>query len=227
MSDNLPGYGALGGLQQHAATLGHAAPPRLGQPGVNPVQLNGMLPQAPATPPVPLEAALPGSLIAVWAPGFEPGEKCRVIRMESEWGPTSVPALHLISEVDKQPKLLPSTYQNARIEILISAEQLGIEKAPENAIRARTRPLDVIAMQWKGGGGEAGQLILWVTGHISLQYIGETDSDDEALLVQKLDQTAGDYMRPGDWLVKAPDGAFRVVPKDEFRREFEEVSILG
>lgn len=227
MSDTLPEYGALGQqLAGHAATLGHPAPPTLGQPGVVPVQLNGLLPASDSAQTVPFEAAAPGSKIAVFAPGFAPGERCTVIKMESEWGTTSVPALHLI-DTQGERRILPSTIQGARIEILVSAEQLGIERAPEDAIRVRTKPIDAIAMQWKGGPGEAAKFILWATGRAVLQYGEETGSEDEYLLIQKLDQTAGDYMRPGDWLVKSPDGDFRVVLQADFRREFEEVSFVG
>lgn len=226
MSNILPGYGALGQqLQADAATIGLPPQPRLGQPDVRAVTLNSMLPSESA-PTVPFEAALPGSTIAVFAQGFEYGERCRVIKLDPEYPPNAVPALHLISDVTGERKLLISTMQGARIQILVSAEQLGIERVPEGAIRARVKPIDVAALQWKGGAAEASKFILWAQKYASVRYEEETEASDEFMVIEQLDQQAEGYMHPGDYLVKNPDGEFRVVPAGEFSVLYEEVSLV-
>ena len=223
---NLPPYGALSPtqraqaeqMQQHAATLG-VHQPQAGQ------QVQVTLPSAGAEP-VPFESALPGSTIAVFAPGFNWGEQCRVIHLDPEFGPTSQPALHLVDSAGER-RLLMSTDPKARIEIVVSAEQLGIEQIPEGAIRARNRPVDVSALQWKGGAGEAAKFILWGARHALIRYEEDTDTSDEFLTITKLDKSAEEQMRPGDWLVKNPDTGFTVVSEADFPRLYEEVALFA
>lgn len=205
-------------LQQHAAGLGLPQQPQGTQVKIS-------LPDT-GSAPVPIEEAEPGSVIAVWGPGFYPGEKCTVLRMEAEWGPNSIPALHLVDEQGNR-RLLTSGMQGARIQILVSAAQLGIEQIPEGATRARTRPLDVVALQWKGGAAEAAKVILWATRFAVLRFHDEEAGGDEYLVVEKLDRSAEEYLRPGDYLVKDPDGALKVVENAEFARLYEEVSLFG
>lgn len=205
-------------LQAHAAGLGLPQQPQG-------TQVKITLPDTGSSP-VPIEDALPGSVIAVWGPGFMPGEQCRVLQRELEWGPNSIPALHLVDSND-QRRLLTSGMQGARIQILISAEQLGIEQVPEGAIRARTRPLDVIALQWRGGAAEAAKMILWATSFAVLRFHDEEAGGDEFLTIEKLDESATEYLRPGDYLIKDPDGKLSVVENAEFARLYEEVALFG
>lgn len=220
------GYGALTPnqqsevdiLQQHAAGLGL---PQQAQG----TQVKISLPDT-GSAPVPIEDALPGSIIAVWGPGFMPGEQCRVLERELEWGPNSIPALHLVDSNDER-RLLTSGMQGARIQILISAEQLGIEQIPEGATRARTKPRDVIALQWKGGAAEAAKMILWATRYAVLRFHDEEAGSDEYLTIEKLDQSAQTFLRPGDYLIKDPDGKLTVVENADFDLLYEEVALFG
>lgn len=220
------GYGALTPNQQSEAALlaQHAAGLGLPQQPQG-TQVKISLPDT-GSAPVPIEDAEPGSIIAVWGPGFYPGEKCTVLQRELEWGPNSIPALHLVDD-NGQRRLLTSGMQGARIQILVSAAQLGIEQIPEGAVRARTRPLDVVALQWKGGAAEAAKVILWATRFAVLRFHEEEAAGDEYMVVEKLDRSAEEFLRPGDYLVKDPDGKLTVVENAEFARLYEEVALFG
>jgi hypothetical protein len=218
MSNPLPPYGAL----SFGAQVGLPPAPQLGQPGVMPGQIS--LP-ADAVAPTRFEDALPGSRVAVYAQDFDYGEECTVLQMEREWGPTSVPALHLIDSKGER-RLLPSSNPQNKIQILLSAQQLGVEQIPEGAIRARTKPLDVIARQWHGGAGEASSIVLWAAAHAAIRYEDESPASDEHMVIQKLDRSSEEFLRPGDYLVKTVEtGEFRVVTQGEFPELYEEVRV--
>lgn len=217
---NLPPYGALGGqLQQHAATIGLQQPPHLGERGVTPAQIH--LPEdAPAT--TRFEDALPGSQIAVYGPDFEYGEQCTVLEMKPEWGPTSIPAVY-VSDSNGARRIIPASGR-WKIQILVSAKQLGIEQIPDGAIRARIKPLDVIALQWKGGAGPASTIILWAAGHAVVRFVDEEEDGNERLVIQKLNSPSEEHARPGDYIVKSPEGDFFVVLQGDFPERYDEVN---
>lgn len=226
---DMPAYGDLGTqLQGHAQGLFNpAAQPTLGAPGTMPMQVGGLLPTTgPAV--VALTDALPGSKIAVFnAPAFGHGERCTVIKMDPEWGPNHVPALHLVSDSSGERKLLTESMAGARIEILLSAEVLGIEQIPDGAVRARTRPIDVVAFRWEGDAEGAAKLIMWAAKYASLRYVEEDGVQAAYMVISKLDAAAEEFIQPGDYLIKDPDGEFRVLEVGAYKRQYEEVDLFG
>lgn len=215
---NLPPYGALGTGLDFGPGIGQAPPPTLGQQGAVPGQIH--LPaDAPAI--TSFEDALPGSKIAVYGPDFDYGEECTVLELQREFGPNSIPAL-FVSDSKGERRIISSIGQ-WKIQILLSAKDLGIEQIPEGAIRARNRPTDVIALQWHGGVGDATKIILWAAGSAAIQFVDEDQDGTERLVVQKLGADTEEHARPGDYLVKDPDGDFRVVLQGDFPRLFEEI----
>jgi hypothetical protein len=213
---DLPPYGAL----NYGAGIGQAPPPQLGQQGVVPGQI-----RLPADAPAitRFEDALPGSKIAVFGPDFEYGEECTVLEMKPEYGPTSIPALIVVDS--KNARRIISSVGRWTIQVLLSAKDLGIEQIPDGAIRARNKPTDVVALQWHGGAGEATTIIMWAAGKAAIQYVDEDQDGNERLVIQRLDTGSEEHARPGDFLVKEPDGDFHVVLQGEFPRLYERVSV--
>jgi hypothetical protein len=87
--------------------------------------------------------------------------------------------------------------------------------------------LDVVALQWKGSAAEAAKVILWATRFAVLRFHDEEAAGDEYMVIEKLDRSAEEYLRPGDYVVKDPDGGLTVVTQADFPRLYEEVALFG
>lgn len=172
---------------------------------------------APKAKPIKLETCTPGSVVELTSADYAGPIQGTVMRMESEYGPTSIPALWVKPDGGSDEILVTATGRvNVRL-VMDAAEVFGTE-VPAAAELCRRIPKQAVALQFTGGAQSATQIVQWGAGHVGLAYMADDGRGYDYLTVR-----AGggeSELRPGGWLVKEDD-QWSVVGDDQFSGVYE------
>lgn len=163
--------------------------------------------------------ARPGSVIQYSGLGVF-NQEATVLEMKPEFGPTAIPAL-VVQPKGTTDTVLLTANGDTKIKILLDARSVASDDLPQRAVQARLRPRTVTAIQFTGGAGIATDLIRWLAGKVAVQYRGEDNDVDEALILTFLGNVS--EVRPGDWVVQDEEGGFRAINGTEFVRAYDVV----
>lgn len=178
------------------------------------------LPQKTAADyPTKFEDVAPGSTILVGGRGVQ-GEPFKAVVLDAitEYGPTGIPAL-LISDEANEPYYIPASglYE---VQVLVNGRDLAAKMPmPKNGVRVRTIVRTAEAVRFRGGIESAAEIVRWAIGGATFRYVRETDIEPDHLLQAGVN---GSKVMPGDWVLKDPDGKFRVVDERAYAAEWEE-----
>ena len=171
-----------------------------------------------STKPIRFSDVKPGSRIEVTDANnaYEPFE-ADVLEMKAEYGPSRIPAL-VLKAAHNPSSLLITANGQTRVKVLLDSGVLATDGLPTGAVRARSIPVDVEAVQFAGGSGSGMTIIRFGGGLASMRLETATDQQTEAIIIAR----GGDELRVeiGDWVLR---GGGKIWPEkpDTFATNYE------
>lgn len=171
---------------------------------------------APPAKPTPFSAARPSSTVLLTGQGFPTPTEAIVLRSEPEMGPRRVPAL-VVRLADGTERLVMQ--EGVQMTVLKDPSTLFSGFTPKGAVAATRRPVEIVAVQFRGDTDTAVEILQWSAGKAVIHHVA-AEGDLPARLV--ITHGADDITEiiPGDWVYLQGDTLHAMKPED-FQTEFE------